>query len=144
MARPGLITTWPLSVIEGVLADDVDAIWPAVEKQVNRVLDSFDFGYGADYVHGKLKEKEMQLWICNGDAVAVTEILIMPNFKILAVPLVAGEGMSDWLPDLVETLKEFGREHDCKYMEGYGRKGWVKALAFGGFKEYSVNTRCEL
>ncbi|TNF09397.1 MAG: hypothetical protein EP323_00415 [Gammaproteobacteria bacterium] len=126
------------------MRDQIDAIWPAVEKQVNRVLDRFDFGYNADHVYKRLMSQEMQLWLCNGEAVAVTEIIMMPNFKVLAVPIVAGKGMKVWLPDLVGTLQQFGRQHDCKYMEGYGRKGWVKALAFGGFKEYSVNTRCEL
>lgn len=131
-------------MIKGINHDQIDAIWPVVERQVNRVLNRFDFGYQADYVYQRLKAREMQLWLCNGDAVAITEIILMPDFKVLAVPIVAGSGMKAWIRDLVATLKDFGRQHDCKYMEGYGRKGWVKELAFGGFKEYSVNTRCEL
>lgn len=131
-------------MIAGVHSDDIERLWPAVCPLVQRVLDRYDFGFDADYIKAKLLNRDMQLWVCAGDAIAITEIIVLPQFKVLGVPVIAGEGLKDWLPDLVETLKAFGKDHGCKYMDGYGRKGWLKALDKYGFKPYSISTRCEL
>jgi hypothetical protein len=92
----------------------------------------------------RLKDREMQLWMCGDEAIAVTEIMVMPDFKILAVPIIAGSNVAKWMPEFSDTMKEFGRIHDCKYIEGYGRKGWIKTMKEFGFKEYSITIRCEL
>lgn len=132
-------------MITGVPHDAVEQLWEFVSPQIERVLKRFDMGYSPEHVLARLKNRDMQLWICgNLEAMCITEIMVLPHFKILAIQLTAGSGMSKWLPDLAQTLHDFAQHHQCKYLEGYGRKGWQKALAPFGYKPYSVITRCEL
>ena len=131
-------------MITGVMPEELDLVWPSVEKEISRVTKRFDLGFDSDHVFKQLKEKSMQLWLCNGDAVAVTELLAMPDFKVLGVPIIAGKNMRQWLPSLVDILKAYGKHHNCKYVEGYGRKGWERMLEADGFKPYSITTRCVL
>jgi len=131
-------------MITGVIPEELDLVWPSVKEEVVRVINRFDFGFDSDHVLKQLKETNMQLWLCSGDAIAVTEILVMPDFKVLGVPIIAGKNMRDWLPDLVGILKAYGKHHNCKYLEGYGRKGWERMLDGDGFKPYSITTRCAL
>ncbi|WP_461521442.1 hypothetical protein [Porticoccus sp.] len=132
-------------MINGVPHDAVDQVWEFVAPQIERVLKRFDMGYGPEHVLARLKNRDMQLWLCGDmEAICVTEIMVFPHFKTLAIQLTAGHGMSKWLPALAETLRAYAQHHQCKYLEGYGRKGWQKALAPYGYKLYSTTTRCEL
>lgn len=134
-------------MITGVRAEHIPKLWAQVMPLIKRVTDRFDAGYDETLVYERLLSGDHQLWIIFDDdlkGVFVTEVQIHPFFKILSVPIVAGDEMDTWLDDLVSTTVEFGRHHDCKYIEGYGRKGWVRRLSDYGFKDYSVTVRREL
>ena len=131
-------------MIVAVRPEDLDLVWPSIVEQVSRVTKRFDIGYGVDHVLQQLKENKMQLWLCNGDAIAITEILIMPDFKVMNALMVSGDKMREWLPELVATLKIYGKHYNCKYFEATGRRGWDKMLKDSGFKPHSITTRCQL
>lgn len=88
-------------MIQGILAADVDDFWPFIEPQIRRVTDRFDIGETPGDIYNRLKERDQQLWICNeGQGVCISEIKILPQFRVLAFPVIAGESMADWLDDL--------------------------------------------
>ncbi len=119
--------------------------WETIEPLLARVLDRFDYGSNASDLLLDFMNEERQLWSINDlDAIAVTQISKLPRFSVLDVPLMAGSGMKEWMDDLVQTLREHAREQGCKYMDGFGRKGWTKRLHRYGFKPYSYDVRLEV
>jgi hypothetical protein len=74
----------------------------------------------------------MQLWIKWDDeevkGAFVTQILNYPQMKILLVLLLGGNDFIKWRDEVDEVLLKFGKEHNCKYVEFFGRKGWGNYL----------------
>ena len=126
------------------MAGDIDGVWPQVEPEITRVTGRFDIGEDSSRFLEKLRDRDMQLWLCDGGGVCLSEIKVLPEFKILAFPIIAGENMDAWLDDLVDMAKAYARHHNCKYIEGYGRKGWLRKLSAYGFKDHSITTRLEI
>ena len=132
-------------MIVGVLSADIDSLWAQVEPEIARVTSKFDTGEKPEHYYHRLINREQQLWLCNGgEGLFITEVKIFPEFKLLAVPIVAGRHMDQWLEGMVDMSKAFAKHHHCKYIEGYGRKGWLRALHKHGFKDYAITTRLEI
>ena len=132
-------------MINGVLAADIDSVWAMVKPAIARAHVSFDPGFDAEHIRRRLKERELQLWLCNGgEGVCITEIKVMQEFKIFAFQILAGKNMDDWLAELLETGEAFAKHHDCKYLEVFGRKGWLRELKPFGWKPHAIITRKEI
>ncbi len=122
-------------IITPVRSDSILPNWGSIEPHLQRVLSKIDSGHSVDDVLTKLQWQEMQLWnVDNWQALAITQISILPLHSVLAIVYVAGDEVNDWLPELVETLHTYAAETGCKYVEFYGRDGWrkpAKPLGFG-------------
>jgi hypothetical protein len=81
----------------------------------------------------------MQLWIKWNDkgpiGAFVTQILNYPQLNVLLVLLLGGKEFLEWREEVDELLHRFGKEHDCKYVEFFGRKGWGNYLKDINYKE---------
>lgn len=88
--------------------------------------------------------RQMQLWVVPEKAAMITQVLVYPQHKVLLVPILAGDDMDEWLPDIVETLEHFAKHMGCKYIEERGRPGWGKVLDKYGFKKAFVTLRKEV
>lgn len=85
----------------------------------------------------------MQLWVVPERAAMVTQILVYPNHKTLLVVILAGDGMDEWLPSVIERLDEYAKHIGAKYIEERGRAGWERALSKYGYKKAYVVLRKE-
>lgn len=131
--------------IEGVRSDSILENWGSIEPHLQRVLTRIDSGHTVEDVLSKLQWQEMQLWCVNDwQAIAVTQISILPQHKVLAVVYVAGDGVDDWLPALSHTLENFAAGLGCKYVEFYGRDGWRKKAKPLGFENAFSVMRLEV
>ena len=120
-------------------------MWATIEPEIRRVTNRFDIGEQPEHIRERLINRDQQLWLCNGgDGICISEIKVLKDFKILAFPVIAGKNMDQWLDDLVDMAKAFAKHHNCKYIEGYGRKGWLRALNKHGFKDYAITTRLKV
>jgi hypothetical protein len=134
-------------MIEGILSSEAERFWPTVEPWLQQVIDQYDPGYSTDNLFDHIKQQKKQLWVGLSPQIAaalVTEITIYPQYKVLHVPYVAGHDMDKWLPGALRVLEAFGRHHECKYVTGCGRRGWVKALESDSWKEGFTIIRKEL
>jgi dissimilatory sulfite reductase (desulfoviridin) alpha/beta subunit len=81
----------------------------------------------------------MQLWVKYEDDTVrgafVTQILNYPQMKILLVLLLGGNDFIEWRDEVDEVLFKFGKEHSCKFVEFFGRKGWGNYLKDINYKE---------
>ena len=120
--------------VEGILDKAVDTI-----KDKSKVIDILKGVFDGIYV----------LWVVLDDddrivAAFTTRLVAYPRRKALAVDWVGGTQMKEWEDQWVETMKRYANELDCSHIEGYGRKGWGRALKKYEFYPEYIAYRMEL
>ena len=133
---------WGCSVITPILAEDIDAIWPLAAPILEPAIERYDNGYKLDDVKRLLADRSMQLWMIDkGRAFGVSTIHRYPQFNLLHMCWLAGDGMDDWAELLFVTISQFARLHGCKYLEGTGRRGWARYMKRYGFDDTAMTVR---
>ncbi len=125
-------------MIEGIKGDSVEAWWPLVEEYL---ITALEYGLG-EYSIGDIKNscisKDMQLWVKIGKGTKgafVTKIAKYPQKNLLVVILLGGDEFQEWRDEADAVLNAFGKQHNCEYVELFGRKGWGKMLKDIDYKE---------
>jgi hypothetical protein len=126
-------------MIHGIQSKDVNDAWQYAEEFI---VDALKHGIG-EYLPEDIKlmcqDRRMQLWIKWNDkgpiGAFVTQILNYPQLNVLLVLLLGGKKFLEWREEVDELLHRFGKEHDCKYVEFFGRKGWGNYLKDINYKE---------
>lgn len=114
------------NAIHGVPSDQVMAIWDRVEGLLKRVVRP-ETGETPESVLTDIQMRRKQLWIINEfQGLVVTAVIDRPAQRVLFVPYLVGDHMSDWLDDWVVTQEEYARSLDCAAIEFNGRRGWNK------------------
>lgn len=132
-------------MIRLVPSQDLPKVWPQAVPQIERILERFDYGSSTDDILINLMTGTRQLWEVNGgEGYAITRINNLPQFSVLDVSLLAGHNMGDWLEPLIDQLHMYAKALGCKYMDGFGRKGWTRKLEKYGFRPYSYDVRLEI
>ena len=133
-----------MATVRGVQARDLATVWHRVEPILSRALEQHTDERPNDVMLDIMSER-VQLWQINDfQAVCLTQIQVRPTIKVLWIYYVAGEGMGEWIGDLIAVLKAFAAAKGCGRLEFSGRKGWIKALQPHGFAGVSVTMRLEL
>jgi len=126
-------------VIQGITSQFVEPAWEYVEDYIADALKHGIGEYLPEDIKTACKEQRMQLWIkYEEDKVKgafVTQILDYPRVKVLLVLLLGGNEFIKWRDEVDEVLQRFGKEHDCKFVEFFGRKGWGNYLKDINYKE---------
>lgn len=107
---------------------------------MQRALDQIDSGLTTQDVLNRLVSLEFQLWNINDwQAACITQMCNLPQFKILSVLYLAGDGMDEWLKPLMIAIHGFAKREDCRIIDLFGRPGWERTFKnLGGFKAYTV------
>lgn len=121
-------------------AQHLERVTPVLQRALER-----DGAYEVGDVFIEMIQGFFQVWVINDyQAVAVTRIQVFPRFKSLQICWCAGDGMKEWLDDLLEVLETYGREMGCSEVEAYGRRGWVRAVAHRDYEETMTVVRKRL
>ena len=120
--------------VEGILSKDVDTV-----ENKSDVIDILNGIFDGTYV----------LWVVLNDddkviAAFTTRLIVYPQRKALALDWVGGTQMKEWENQLIDTMKRYANKLDCSHLEGYGRKGWGRALKKYGFYPEYIAYRMEL
>ena len=125
-------------MIEGIKGENIEAWWSLVQEYL---ITALEYGLG-EYSIGDIKKscksKDMQLWVKMGREVKgafVTKIAKYPQKNLLCVILLGGDEFQEWRDEADALLNAFGKEHNCEYIELFGRKGWGRALKDIDYKE---------
>ena len=121
---------------------DVDRVLKKAVATVDnkaKMIDILDGIYDGTYV----------LWVVideQDDVIAAftTRLIVYPQRKALALDWVGGTRMKEWEDQLIDTMRRYANELDCSHLEGYGRKGWGRALKKYGFYPEYIAYRMEL
>ena len=108
-------------------------VWPLARPHIARGLDREGAKrFEPADVLGRLYEGTAKLWVSwNADqraieAAAVTEIVQFPRCRELRIWLVGGRNMRAWVYEMRDMIEAYARAHDCRYMSGAMRRGWVR------------------
>jgi len=126
-------------LIEGIRSENIEGWWPLVKEYLSSAL---EYGLG-EYTIEDIKKscilRDMQLWVkFNKEGVEgafITKISKYPQKNLLCVILLGGNEFIKWRDEADALLNAFGKEHNCEYVELFGRKGWAKMLADIDYKE---------
>ena len=131
-------------MITPIPSNTVRFYWDKARPLLEKVLNRIDTGHTPDDVLRKLLLTQMQLWNINDwQALAVTQITILPQCKTLEIVYCAGDGVDDWLTPLIVEMKKFKHNMGCQYLEFHGRMGWEKRMKKLGFDKTYITMRFE-
>jgi hypothetical protein len=113
----------------------------ALHKKLARALrqqgDLFDLeDILADIDNGKKQS------FYSNDTWVVTSVHDYPKGRILFVELIVGTIQDH--EEINKQLHDFAREHGCKFIDGFGRGGWVDLLTKLGWDAIGVHFRKEV
>ena len=125
-------------MIEGIRGENIDAWWHLVQEYL---ITALEYGLG-EYSIGDIKNacisRDMQLWVIFDTEVRgafITKIAKYPQKNLLCVILLGGKEFHKWRDEADALLNAFGKEHNCEYIELFGRIGWGKVLKDIDFNE---------
>ena len=125
-------------MIEGIKGENIEAWWPLVQEYLITALEHGLGEYSIGDIKESCKSKDMQLWVKMDREVQgafVTKIAKYPQKNLLCVILLGGDKFKEWRDEADALLNAFGKEHNCEYIELFGRKGWGKVLKDLNYKE---------
>jgi len=125
-------------LIEGIKGESVEVWWPLVEEYLNTALEYSLGEYSITDIKNACISKDMQLWVKLGKETKgafVTKIARYPQKNLLVVILLGGNEFVEWRDEADALLNAFGKQHNCEYVELFGRKGWGKMLKDIDYKE---------
>jgi hypothetical protein len=127
-------------MITPIPSNFVSQVWPRVSHHVMAAVEYVDSGFNEQDILERLLSRDFQLWIVGQyQAACVTQITIYPQHKVCLVVALGGEGMDEWLDELMDTVEDWAAQNGCRYVEEYGRKGWLKVGKKRGYGEvYTV------
>ena len=127
----------------------VGSVWKDVDEILKRAVDTVkDKSEVIDILTG-VYEGMYALWVVMNEddkiiAAFTTRLIQYPRRRALALDWVGGTQMKEWEDQLIDTMKRYGNELGCSHLEGYGRKGWGRALKKYGFYPEYIAYRMEL
>ena len=130
--------------VSGIPSHRLDEVWedckPYVEMGNNKSQEEMNI----DDIYEKLIDSEMQLWIIFNEkkeihSVLTTQIITYPRKTTCRIVTLGGEGLDDWVDQLLDILEEWAIEQGCVAMETCCRKGFTKKLERLGYEQtYTV------
>ena len=113
----------PQSVVE-----NWDRIKPLIDKALTK-----EFYDAEDIKHLCLSGMMMVFVAQDYQAVATVELINHPKQKAALVHTLGGDGMEEWVDELLEEITKIAKSNGANSIQINGRRGWLKRL--DGFKE---------
>jgi hypothetical protein len=128
--------------LEPIAPWEAHASWPAIVGRVAECgVAAGDLRSPGEWLE-RIQSKDAQLWLVrkgqNIVGVVITEIYDTRRGKTCAMPVTAADDMVAAIPVVLDVIGRWAREHDCKRLEGVGRKGWARALKAYGWQELAT------
>ena len=125
-------------------------IWPQVAKVLKRSVATAEGKYEVDDLLDCILKDELVLWVVldtNNDeiiAAITTRLIEYPQGNAMALDWVGGTRMKEWLPIAHPIMVSYAEDHNCKYLEGYGRKAWGRLLGKYGWNPDYIAWKMDL
>jgi hypothetical protein len=136
------VSTVPKEAVKHVWSDVEELLKKSVADTSRGKIDLIDI------LNGILTDVYV-LWVVLDDedkmiAAITTRIATYPRRKSMVLDFVGGSKLNEWKDLVINTISEFAKKNDCRHLEGFGRKGWIRALRGNGFYPEYIAYRMEL
>ena len=137
-------------IFSPVPKDHAKIIWPNVAKVLKRSVATAEGKYEVDDLLDLILKDELVLWVVldttDDEVVAAitTRLIEYPQGNAIALDWVGGTRMKEWLPMAHPIMVSYAEDHNCKYLEGYGRKAWAKVLKKYNWEPEYIAYRMEM
>ena len=132
-----------------VPTEAVGHVWKDVDRVLKKAVATVDNKVEMIDILDGIYDGTYVLWVVideQDDVIAAftTRLIVYPQRRALALDWVGGTRMKEWEDQLIDTMRRYANELDCSHLEGYGRKGWGRALKKYGFYPEYIAYRMEL
>lgn len=132
-----------------VPTEAVGHVWKDVDRVLKKAVATVDNKAEMIDILDGIYDGTYVLWVVideKDDVIAAftTRLIVYPQRRALALDWVGGTRMKEWEDQLIDTMRRYANELDCSHLEGYGRKGWGRALKKYGFYPEYIAYRMEL
>lgn len=129
--------------IGGIQKEDIDKVWPLVAPMLAKALEYDNSGMRLIDLKDDIEANQKQLWIVADESIrcaAVTSVTHSMYGRHLArIICLAGDGMDEWLSEILDVIEPWAKSHGCEFIEAVGRKGWERAAKKFGYRHsYTV------
>jgi len=123
-------------------------VWPDVAHMFERATQTTHGRFDKLNVLDELLDNHISLWVIYEEdqpvASLTTRVIPYKAYKSLSIDWLGGNKMSQWLDQVMDTLKNYAKDQGCSRLEGRGRSGWTRALKKYGWKPDYVAIELEL
>ncbi len=123
-----------MTVVRGVPAEEIPAMWPEIRSLVARAISHAAGDHTPETVRIDLEQRSRQLFVTwpERTAILITAIEERPARKVLHVFALAGRLPKDWR-EVLGSIETWAAEQGCAAIELQGRPGWTRRLPeYGG------------
>ena len=115
--------------------------WERCRPWLEAALERSSGGYWLEDIAAAVARGHMQFWPAP-KAALITEIVAFPRKRFLNTILAGGD--LEQIRDMIPSLADYARMHDCDALTSNGRRGWERALRDVGAKPAAVVMMLEL
>ena len=131
-----------MTYISGIPSKDIDKVWHICSPFIELAAEKGREEMTPQNIYEFCKEAKMQLWVIYNEktdiiAVITTEIIEYPAKKVCRIVTLGGSGIDAWL-DYISVIESWAVEKECKAIETFCRKGFIKKLENYGYEQTYV------
>ncbi len=129
--------------ITGIPSKEIDEVWHVCEQYIVLAAEKGRQEMTVEDIYKFCKEAKMQLWVIfdkdnNIHAAVTTEIINYPAKKVCRIVTLGGKDLDEWI-NYIDEIENWAIYNNCKAMETFCRKGFIKKLENFGYEQtYSV------
>jgi len=131
-----------------VPVEKLDEMWGEISVELQKPIEITPNKVDLDSVLNDAKNGAYLIWVvlCDEEVVAVvsTRIINYPKGKSLAMDFIGGTRMKEWLPLAMQSVEDHARHNNCNFLEGFGRRAWLKWLEKYDWKQAYITFQKEL
>lgn len=135
-------------IVSAIMPEHVRLVWPDIAPMLQKAIDTYPYAFNIGHVLDDVLSGKMQLWIAADEdeivAAFATRVIPHPKMTTLAIQLVGGTRMKEWISEALRVFCNFAEETGCNTLEGYGRDAWYRVLKRHGFRKAYVVYEKEL
>lgn len=111
----------------------IEMIWDKIRGHIGKAIDEAE----GDLDEGNLKQRlrdgnVVALLVCEGAEAVATCIVTVNQLdsgrKVLYIPSLGGERMSEWFEEGLKVLRQMAEQYGCDGIRACGRPGWARQI----------------
>mgnify|MGYP001074508027 CR=1 FL=1 len=137
-------------IIAAVPPTMIPLIWDKVEPEILKPIKLSHGEVTLESAKHRLETgQSMLITVSRGTKILAVNTVEVREFesgvRTLAIPLIGGSEMDQWMDRFLEIVKAIAKDLNCTELRGVAaRKGWMRVLRNKGWEELSTIVKCNV